>query len=90
MKAIYLVILIFLIIGCHRRASCPAYSHIDPSHKNINQSREGFVNTRMNMTEKQRKQYIEFRKRRELSIKHHRKNAANLFPSHMRNKKVSP
>jgi hypothetical protein len=79
-----------LIFGCHRRATCPAYSHIDPSHKNINQSSEGFVNTKMNMTEKQRKKYIEFRKRKELSIKHHNKNAANLFPSHMRSKKISP
>jgi hypothetical protein len=84
MKKILLILVALTLIGCHRRATCPAYSHIDPSHKNINQSFEGFVNTKMNMTEKQRKQYIEFRRKKELSIKHHRKNSTNLFPSFMR------
>jgi hypothetical protein len=81
---IYLIIIILILFGCHRRATCPAYSHVDPSHKNINQSFENFVNTKMNMTEKQRKQYIEFRKTKELRMKHHKKNSTNLFPSHMR------
>ena len=84
MKKIYLILIFLISVGCHRRATCPAYSHVDPSHKNINQSYESFVNTRMNMTEKQRKQYIEFRRKKELSVKHHRKNSNNLFPSFMR------
>lgn len=84
MRNLLFLIIIITIVGCHRRATCPAYSHIDPSHKNINQSSEYFVNTRMNMTEKQRKQYIEFRRKKELINKHHRKNSTNLFPSFMR------
>jgi hypothetical protein len=84
MNNLLILVLILSLSGCHRRATCPAYSHIDPSHKNINQSFEGFVNTKMNMTDEQRKRYIEFRKRKELKNVHHRKNSLNLFPSHMR------
>jgi hypothetical protein len=81
---LFSLILIALLTSCQKRAVCPAYQHIDPTKKNVNMSKEKFVNSTQHMTDAQRKQDIEKRKNLELNAKHNRKNASNLFPSHMR------
>jgi len=70
--------------SCQKRAVCPAYQHVDPTRKNVNMSKEQFVNSKRNMTEAERKKDIEKRKNAELNQVHNRKNSLNLFPSHMR------
>jgi hypothetical protein len=76
--------MILFLSSCYKRAVCPAYQHIDPTRKNVNMSKEKFVNSTMNMTNAERKKDIEKRKNAELNQVHNRKKSLNLFPAHMR------
>ncbi len=94
-KKITLFLLLFFCLifssSCQRKASCPAYTGIDPNplfsdgSNSAHMSKEKFVNAEVKpKTPEDNKKEVEKRKNDQMNKKYNRKKSTNLFPSYMR------